>query len=59
MIYKVLEFIIELSWGKFEKYNWKIFCNGFIYDKKLKVLYVKLYNVISVFNKNVILNIIK
>nr|CAA71304.1 35kDa protein [Spodoptera litura nucleopolyhedrovirus] len=59
MIYKALEFTTESSWGKSEKYNWKIFCNGFIYDKKSKVLYVKLHNVTSALNKNVILNTIK
>nr|AAT38518.1 p35 [Bombyx mori nucleopolyhedrovirus] len=59
MIYNALEFTTESSWVKSNKFNWKIFCNGFIYDKKSKALYVKLHNVTSTLNKNVILDMIK
>ncbi|ABM05419.1 P35 [Maruca vitrata nucleopolyhedrovirus] len=57
MMYKALEFKTKSCWGKFEWDYWKIFCNGFIYDEKLKVLYVKLHNVTSRVNNNIILNI--
>ncbi|AGA16283.1 p35 protein [Thysanoplusia orichalcea nucleopolyhedrovirus] len=55
MIYKAVEFTTDSNDGK--GLQWKIFSNGFIYNKKTKVLYIKLHNVTSVLNKNVILNI--
>nr|AAF78504.1 P35 protein [Leucania separata nucleopolyhedrovirus] len=58
MWYNPKEFTTECRWPKSQNNNWKIFCNRFIYDKKRKVLYVKLHNVTSALNKNVIFNTI-
>ncbi|USC25969.1 p35 [Palpita vitrealis nucleopolyhedrovirus] len=50
LIYKAVEFVRKNE-------NWKLKCNGFIYETKSNDLYVKLCDVTSSLNKNVILNI--
>nr|UYX49687.1 p35 [Darna trima granulovirus] len=37
--------------------DWKIFCNGFVYDYKNNCIYVKLENVYSKYNENVVISV--